>query len=355
MKKIFCIFIMFCICVVNAWAGGCSPCPADTLKKIGIWTSTCAYETGEAVEKLNKCIEYFNDNCGCLYDSNTDTPVASETVPDCTAFEEKNFKGIEKYLDDQVGAICAAKKVVCPYPFTIVLWKLQCADKDIMTDIEKFEAACNKNGDETSFPYPGDARTLAVIMDDLSKLVEEKCPQMPSVDEGCVDPDAKIFIQIWRKQCEGVAGDNLISMINDYEDACQANFKDWGTAVRTSYEANVNGFVNTSCNVEEFIISNLNTEQRTTLYTNITANGLALDGIIGKLKLSEWKNADGKFNTARLASDSIAGVVLGTAGGLITSSVMKKHQAADGFEDLKCVVGGQSVAGWGDVFNVGIQ
>ena len=355
MKKIFCIFIMFCICIVNAWADVANPCPPATLTKIGNWTRTCANQTGDAAKELRRCIEYFNSNCGELNATNTDTAVASVTEPDCTAFEGKNFKGIEDYLDDQVGAICAAKKVDCPYPLTIALWKLQCAGKDIMTDIENFEKECNKNGDKTSFPYPDDTRTLEMIMEDISKLVEEKCPQMPKVDEGCVDPDAKIFIQIWRKQCEGVAGDNLISLINSYEAACKANFKGWGTGVRPAFEANINGFVNTSCNVEEFIISNLNTEQRTTLYTNITANGLALDGIIGKLDLSVWKNADGKFNTARLASDSIAGVVLGTAGGLITSSVMKKHQAADGFEDLKCVVGGQSVAGWGDVFRVGIQ
>ena len=72
-------------------------------------------------------------------------------------------------------------------------------------------------------------------------------------------------------------------------------------------------------------------------------------------KVSKWKNEDGKFNTARLASDSIAGVVLGTTGGLITSSVMKKKQVEQGFEDLQCTVGGQPVAGWGDEFMVGIQ
>ena len=49
---------------------------------------------------------------------------------------------------------------------------------------------------------------------------------------------------------------------------------------------------------------------------------------------SVWKNAQGEFNTARLASDSIAGVVLGTAGGLITSSVVKKNQIQEGFEDI---------------------
>ena len=72
-------------------------------------------------------------------------------------------------------------------------------------------------------------------------------------------------------------------------------------------------------------------------------------------EVSVWKDAEGKFNTARLASDSIAGVVLGTAGGLITSSVVKKNQVEDGFEDIKCTIGGQNVAEWGDQFRVGIQ
>ena len=80
-----------------------------------------------------------------------------------------------------------------------------------------------------------------------------------------------------------------------------------------------------------------------------------LDTMFAGFKVSKWKNEEGKFNTARLASDSIAGVVLGTTGGLITSSVMKKKQVEQGFEDLQCTVGGQPVAGWGDEFMVGIQ
>ena len=70
---------------------------------------------------------------------------------------------------------------------------------------------------------------------------------------------------------------------------------------------------------------------------------------------SVWKTADGKFNVARLASDSIAGVVLGTAGGIITSNVVKKNQVKRGFDDVMCTVGGQSVADWGDEFRVGIR
>jgi hypothetical protein len=72
-------------------------------------------------------------------------------------------------------------------------------------------------------------------------------------------------------------------------------------------------------------------------------------------KVNVWRNAEGKFNTARLASDSIAGVVLGTAGGLITSHLVKKNQVKTGFEDIQCTVGGQKVADWGDEFMVGIR
>lgn len=77
--------------------------------------------------------------------------------------------------------------------------------------------------------------------------------------------------------------------------------------------------------------------------------------VVDNLDISKWRTAEGNFNTSRLLSDSIAGVVLGTAGGLITSNVMKKNQASNGLEDIQCTVGGQVVAGWGDQFQVGIH
>lgn len=70
---------------------------------------------------------------------------------------------------------------------------------------------------------------------------------------------------------------------------------------------------------------------------------------------SVWKSSNGSFNYARLASDSIAGVVLGTVGGIITSNVVKKNQIKGGFEDIMCTVGGQNVASWGDEFQVGVK
>ncbi len=84
------------------------------------------------------------------------------------------------------------------------------------------------------------------------------------------------------------------------------------------------------------------------------AHGI-LVGMRETFKASVWKDEEGKFNTSRLVSDSIAGVVLGTVGGVVTSNVVKKNQVEDGFEDIKCTVGGQTVADWGDEFRVGIQ
>lgn len=73
------------------------------------------------------------------------------------------------------------------------------------------------------------------------------------------------------------------------------------------------------------------------------------------LSKSVWKDKQGDFNYSRLISDSIAGVVLGTAGGLITSHIVKKNQISSGFENIMCTIGGQSVASYGDEFSVGIQ
>ncbi len=70
---------------------------------------------------------------------------------------------------------------------------------------------------------------------------------------------------------------------------------------------------------------------------------------------SGLKTADGKFNTVRLASDLTAGVVLGTVGGVVSGVVIKKKQVEKGFEALHCAVGGQTVADWGDTFEVGLR
>jgi len=80
-----------------------------------------------------------------------------------------------------------------------------------------------------------------------------------------------------------------------------------------------------------------------------------IKNLTSSLESSVWKDKHGNFNTSRLVSDSVAGVVLGSAGGLVTSNVIKKNQIKSGFDDIKCVIGGQVVADFGDEFNVGRQ
>ncbi len=80
-----------------------------------------------------------------------------------------------------------------------------------------------------------------------------------------------------------------------------------------------------------------------------------LNAMSDDFKVSVWRDKQGNFNTARLASDSIAAVVLGTTGALVTSHIVKKNQLSSGLDDIQCTVGGQVVASFGDEFSIGIQ
>lgn len=69
-------------------------------------------------------------------------------------------------------------------------------------------------------------------------------------------------------------------------------------------------------------------------------------------KVSVWKNAEGKFNTSRLLSDSIAGVALGTVGGLVVNKIVKDKHIETGFEELGCAIDGEKIADFDDVFTI---
>jgi hypothetical protein len=89
------------------------------------------------------------------------------------------------------------------------------------------------------------------------------------------------------------------------------------------------------------------------LRSAVTAKSLRISELAGAYdpsKKSAWKTANGNFNGARLASDSVAGVTLGTVGALITANVIKKNQINNGFNDLNCATSGTKIANWGDVF-----
>lgn len=92
-------------------------------------------------------------------------------------------------------------------------------------------------------------------------------------------------------------------------------------------------------------------------YAKIAAAKQTVSSFFGSAESNKsvWKDAQGNFNTARLASDLTAGVVLGTVGGVVSGVVIKKKQIEKGFDALHCAVGGQTVADWGDTFNVGLR
>ncbi len=99
---------------------------------------------------------------------------------------------------------------------------------------------------------------------------------------------------------------------------------------------------------------NTNTAYINTLH-NIQTSMTTLSAFYAGLERNIWRNKDGKFNTARLISDTTAGVVLGTAGGLISNKIIKKNQIRKGFDGISCYVGGQLVADYGDEFTVGMN
>ena len=93
-------------------------------------------------------------------------------------------------------------------------------------------------------------------------------------------------------------------------------------------------------------------KQRQNAESEIEQIAVKLNKVRDSLSVSVWKNKEGNFNTSRLISDGVAAVVLGTAGVVITSNIVKKNQIKYGFEDLKCHIGGQPVAEYGDAFRV---
>lgn len=163
--------------------------------------------------------------------------------------------------------------------------------------------------------------------------------------------DATILAQIakWKIAC--AKNSDIVDLINQIEAYCKGDNKT--ETMFMTYYTTLLGYNPQQCGAS----TTSTTIDYSALAQDVNNAYRQLTSIHNKFRddVSVWKNEEGKFNTARLASDSIAGVVLGTAGGLITSSVVKKNQVENGFEDIKCTIGGQNVAEWGDQFRVGIQ
>lgn len=167
------------------------------------------------------------------------------------------------------------------------------------------------------------------------------------------DPVLLANLAKWRTQC--VNKSDVLRQILELEEYC--NGKPSKEVFLRLYDETFNSVKQCTedANVVSPVVDDDTAQKLKRSRAKITSAYNDLVGIAKGFKVSVWKNKEGNFNTARLASDSIAAVVLGTTGALVTSSIVKKNQVEGGFEDIKCTIGGQTVAEWGDEFRVGIQ
>ena len=184
-------------------------------------------------------------------------------------------------------------------------------------DVVKMEQECTASTAQASGAYWDVEKKVCACDDDSKHFVRGKCEYKPAVI-AC----QKVSGAKWTGKCE---------------------------CTTAGYVVNEAG---TQCVKGDALIK---TEGQAASRTKIISLYKKLNGMSNDFKVSVWKDAEGNFNTARLASDSIAAVVLGTTGALVTSNIVKKNQVSSGFEDINCQIGGQTVAGWGDEFSVGMQ
>lgn len=206
--------------------------------------------------------------------------------------------------------------------------QLKCYLSQCKSGMKKSGEKCVKDGDSQPQPQPQ----------------PEPQPDVPEFD--CPASDIALLYQ-WRSKYSSES--EIVSLIDQILAYCEDSSR-----TATEYNRRMSEL---RALINEQIQITLIQEQQTTSTSEITKIVKEIKSTNEQLQgdVTVWRDAEGDFNTARLASDSIAAVVLGTAGGLITSHVIKKNQVKNGFEDINCSIGGQTVAGWGDEFNVGIQ
>lgn len=86
------------------------------------------------------------------------------------------------------------------------------------------------------------------------------------------------------------------------------------------------------------------------LHSDVSNAMDVLNNFASNASVNVWVNQDGKFNSARLATDIASGVVLGTVGGLVSNVIIKNNQIKDGMTGYYCTVGSDTVADYGDEF-----
>ena len=200
---------------------------------------------------------------------------------------------------------------------------------------------------------------------------QKKCVENATSVSPCTQTDCKITISQSIK-CRN--NSNSFNSVQTYN-ICKEDLDKWNIADTNcpEFQKKVNGCQNLECiadlldqvNAYKKAIAAVCEDSSAPVYVPTTPdNGAQINAAKSTISsffssaessASVWKDKDGNFNTARLASDLTAGVVLGTVGGVVSGVVIKKKQVEKGFDALHCTGGGQTVADWGDIFNVGLR
>ncbi len=166
----------------------------------------------------------------------------------------------------------------------------------------------------------------------------------------CVCTDSNFEFDSQSKTCKELAGYALCLPLMANAEATWDDVNKVCNCTQKNYV-----LIDTKCVEHPDIVAERNAEMAKIAKSKIENVHSKLKRKQDSFKASAWKNAEGEFNTARLASDSIAGAAVGAVGGLLINKHVKKNQVEDGFEALGCSVRGEIVAGWGEEFSVGVK
>ena len=269
----------------------------------------------------------------------------------CTLYEQDwtwtygptKGKTTKAYYSDDMCRCTASKSETeyaksCQYKFTV-----ECSDGTEITDTNlRLPKIINLTQDDLSDPIVKNYYGLSD--NDIKLCANGKI--MSKENNNISEAGQGLFKKMYDKDYA-----EWIKWANDNKDYvtwyCNGGMEDTGnanivtTGGSSSYEGSVAGasYVNTNNTAE------------------INNAKAVLSAFFAKAEsdVSVWKNEEGKFNTARLASDLGAAVVLGTVGGVVSSVVIKKAQVKKGFESLQCYMHGYKVADWGDVFEASLR
>ena len=300
------------------------------------WENDKRYEALRAKDKkLDKAITKINKDIKSI-EKQLDSKVSRD--------EARNM--IQKAVDDAVAELGADLSAEIQATFNQIVAELNAAISELVGQIESRLAKVEA---DVAALQEQNTKLLNNIAS-LQSLTASQRSQINSLR-------AEVAKKTTAEEVVALILENTKSMTDGQKQEVVALIAEYTKTLSAGQKAQVNAMIASYVDPQ---IKQLNADvakvrQQEVARDKINSAMSVLNAFASGADVSVWKNAEGKFNTARLASDATAGVVLGTAGGLISNSIIKKNQIKKGFEDINCSVGGQVVSNYADEFMVGMQ